>query len=67
MIQAISEAETLDGPGIRDALAAIQYDGVTGTTTFDADRNPVKDANILRFSGNEIEYVTSVKASDLAE
>ncbi|HIZ44880.1 MAG TPA: ABC transporter substrate-binding protein [Firmicutes bacterium] len=67
VIQAISEAETLDGPGIRDALAAIQYDGVTGTTTFDADRNPVKDANILRFSGNEIEYVTSVKASDLAE
>ncbi|MCI8505678.1 MAG: ABC transporter substrate-binding protein [Lachnospiraceae bacterium] len=67
VVQAISEAETLDGPGLRNAMAAIDYNGVTGSTTFDENRNPIKDANILKFVGNEVEFVTTVKASDLAD
>ena len=67
VVQAISEAETLDGPGLRDAMAAIEFNGVTGSTTFDENRNPIKDANILKFSGNDIEFVTVVKAADMAD
>ncbi len=67
VVQAIHEAESLDGPGIREAMATIDYNGVTGSTTFDENRNPIKDANILKFVGNEVEFVTTVKASDLAE
>ncbi len=67
VVQAIREAKTLDGPGLRDAMAAINYNGVTGSTTFDENRNPVKDANILKFVGDDIEFVTTVKAEDLAK
>ena len=48
-------------------MAAINYNGVTGSTTFDENRNPVKDANILKFVGDDIEFVTTVKAEDLAK
>ena len=43
MFDAIKRSTSLDGPAIRDALAATKdYPGVTGTVTFNANRDAVK-------------------------
>jgi branched-chain amino acid transport system substrate-binding protein len=43
MFDAIKRSKSLDGPAIRDALAATKdYPGVTGTVTFNANRDAVK-------------------------
>src|SRR4026209_629558 len=43
MFDAIKRSTSLDGPAIRDALAAIKaYPGVTGTVTFNEQRDAVK-------------------------
>lgn len=43
MFDAIKRSKSLDGADIRDALAATKdYPGVTGTVTFNADRDAVK-------------------------
>ena len=48
---------------MRDALAATaDFPGVTGTISFDADRNPVKATVILQVKGGKFRYVTSVRA-----
>lgn len=49
MIDAIARAKKADPKAIRNALAATKgLKGVTGTITFDANRNPVKSAVILQ-------------------
>ncbi|HHW14720.1 MAG TPA: ABC transporter substrate-binding protein [Firmicutes bacterium] len=48
-IQAIERAKKADPKAIRDALAKTKnFHGATGTITFDAKRNPVKSAVILK-------------------
>jgi hypothetical protein len=43
MFDAIKRANSLDGKAIRDALAATKdFPGVTGTVTFNSDRDAVK-------------------------
>ncbi|NLZ93287.1 MAG: ABC transporter substrate-binding protein [Firmicutes bacterium] len=42
MAQAIDEAGSTDPAAIRDALANIEFTGVSGTITFDENRNPIK-------------------------
>ncbi len=43
MFDAIKRATSLDGPAIRDALAATKdFPGVTGTVTFNENRDAVK-------------------------
>lgn len=43
LLQAIETAGTTDSEQVRDALAAIEYDGVTGFTVFDENRDVKKD------------------------
>ena len=57
MAQAISDAGSTDSQAIIDAMAALEYDGLTGTMTFDADRNPQKSAVIVAIEGNAYKYV----------
>lgn len=61
MCEAVRTAKTTDPADIRDALAGLSgFSGVTGSLSFDKERNPVKDAYILAFDGNQVKYVTTV-------
>jgi len=58
---AIKRAGSTEGRRVRDALAATaDFPGVTGTISFDADRNPVKATVIIQVRGGKFRYVTSV-------
>lgn len=59
--EAIRTAKSTAPADIRDAMAALSgFSGVTGSLTFDESRNPIKDAYILAFDGDEVKYVTTV-------
>ena len=61
MIDAIRRAGSTEGPAIRDAIAATSgYEGVTGTTTMDKDRNPTKAAVVIEVMGGKFKFVQSV-------
>jgi len=58
---AIKRAGSTEGKRVRDALASTaDFPGVTGTISFDADRNPVKATIIVQVRGGKFRYVTSV-------
>jgi branched-chain amino acid transport system substrate-binding protein len=58
---AIKTAGTTDGAKVRDALAATKdFQGVTGKTTIDANRNASKPAVILTIKNGEFKYVETV-------
>lgn len=57
----MEKAPSLAGSDIRDVLATTAgYEGVTGTVTFDANRNPVKPAVMLKIEGGKINFVAEV-------
>ena len=57
-IDAIRRAGSTDGAKIRDALAATQdYPAVTGAITFDANRNPTKNAVVLTVKNGTFTFV----------
>ena len=47
-IKAIEAAGTTDGPAVRDALAALTFDGCTGTISFDENGDANKTEAILK-------------------
>lgn len=51
MAAAIEAAGSTDSDAIIEALKATNYDGLTGNTTFDDKRNPVRKAVITSFDG----------------
>ena len=60
-IDAIRRAGSTDGAKIRDALAATQdYPAVTGAITFDANRNPTKNAVVLTVKNGKFTFVQDV-------
>ncbi|MGQ9489236.1 MAG: ABC transporter substrate-binding protein [Anaerolineae bacterium] len=48
LFQSIKKAGSDDPAKVRDAMAKIQFEGVSGRITFDAQHNPVKSATILQ-------------------
>lgn len=61
LMSAIEKAKSLKGSDIRDALAKIEIDGVTGKISFDQDRNPKeKSAVILQIKDGMQTYLTTV-------
>jgi branched-chain amino acid transport system substrate-binding protein len=61
MVDAIRRAGSTEGPAIRDAIAATKgYEGVTGTTTMDKDRNPTKSAVVIEVKDGKFKFVQSV-------
>jgi branched-chain amino acid transport system substrate-binding protein len=61
MVDAIRRAGSTEGPAIRDALAATKdYDGVTGMTTMDKDRNASKAAVVIMVKDGKFKFVQSV-------
>jgi branched-chain amino acid transport system substrate-binding protein len=53
LFDAIERAKSTDGKAIRDAMAATNIEGVSGLTTFDQNRNPVKGAVIIKIQGGK--------------
>ncbi|WP_312644278.1 ABC transporter substrate-binding protein [Hydrogenoanaerobacterium sp.] len=62
MAQAITNAGNTDAQAIVDAMKAIEFDGVTGHITFDADNNPIKDATILKLMDGAANFDSKVAA-----
>jgi len=60
MIAAIQKAGVDDPTKVKDALAALQWEGVSGKITFDANHNPIKAAVILQVKDGKIVYVATV-------
>ena len=57
LADAMRRAPSLKGSDLRDALAATKdFSGVCGTVNFDANRNPVKAAVILKIEGGKITF-----------
>jgi len=56
MLQGITEAGTVDTATVKDALSKIQYDGVSGKISFDAQHNPIKSATILEVTADGIKF-----------
>jgi len=57
MAQAITEAGSTDSAAITKAMAAIDFNGLTGHTTFDAKRNPIKSAAITTITNGKYKFV----------
>ena len=61
LADAMKRAGTTDGPKVRDALAATKdFDGVTGKTTINAQRDATKSAVIMKVQGGQFHYVETV-------
>lgn len=58
---AIKGAGTTDGPKVRDAIAATKdFDGVTGKTTINPNRDATKPAVIVQVKGGKFHYVETI-------
>jgi len=53
LLKAISDAGVDDPAVVKDAMAAVEYEGVSGDITFDAQHNPVKKAAIVKIENGE--------------
>jgi branched-chain amino acid transport system substrate-binding protein len=61
LVDAIKRAGSTDGPKLRDALAALKnLDGVTGTTTLDANRDAQKPAVIIGIKDGKFVYKETI-------
>jgi branched-chain amino acid transport system substrate-binding protein len=56
LLSAIGKAGADDPAKVKDALAQIRFDGVTGEITFDANHNPIKPATILTISEGSVRF-----------
>ncbi len=56
LIQSIKEANSTDPSVVKDAMAAIKYDGISGVITYDAQHNPVKKAAIMKIEGGKVVF-----------
>ncbi|MDB6038306.1 MAG: ethanolamine utilization protein EutJ, partial [Verrucomicrobiales bacterium] len=61
LVDAIKRAGTTDGPKLRDAIAATKdFQGVTGKTTIDAQRNASKSAVIITIKDGKFKLVETI-------
>jgi len=57
LLSAIEKAGTTDTEKVRDALAGIEFEGVAGVITFDAEGDPIKTAAINQVIDGKFEFV----------
>ncbi len=60
MLAAIQKAGVDDPSKVKDAMAALEWGGVSGKITFDANHNPIKAAVVLQVKDGKIVYVATV-------
>jgi branched-chain amino acid transport system substrate-binding protein len=56
LLQAIKETGSEDTAKVKDTLAKIRFNGVSGLITFDAQNNPVKSATILAVKPDGVKF-----------
>jgi branched-chain amino acid transport system substrate-binding protein len=61
MAAAINKAGSVDSEKIIEALKNLEYKGLTGSTTFDENRNPVRDAVITTIADGKYKFVENFK------
>ncbi len=62
LLDAISRANSLEGPKIAQALAATQnFPGVSGTITMDKNHNPIKGVVIIKVEKGKFVYQTTIQ------
>ncbi|MBR0104930.1 MAG: ABC transporter substrate-binding protein [Firmicutes bacterium] len=61
LAQAIEEAGSTDRAAIRDAIAAINFSGVTGSFTLDETGTPLKSVPIITFKDGEQVFYTMLE------
>ena len=59
LADAIERAGSTEADKIIEALKKTSYNGLTGTTTFDENRNPVRQAIITSFEGSSYKVIES--------
>lgn len=60
VVKAMENADSSESAAIKDALAKINMDGVSGNITFDENRNPVKTAVINKVENGSFVFETEV-------
>lgn len=60
LVEAIRVANSTDGKAIRDAMQGLTFTGVSGTVTFDENRNPIKSAVVIGIEGGKQVYNKTV-------
>ena len=56
LLQSIKDAGVDDASKVKDSMAKISFEGVSGKITFDAQHNPVKSATILAVKPTGVEF-----------
>ena len=56
LLQSIQRAGSDDPTKVKDAMAKIRFDGVSGQITFDAQHNPVKPAAIMAVTEEGVKF-----------
>lgn len=60
LLAAIEKAGQDDPALVKDALASLKYDAVSGTITFDAQHNPIKSAAIMQVKDGKVIFADSI-------
>jgi branched-chain amino acid transport system substrate-binding protein len=60
LLQSISEAGVADPAVVKDSMAAITYEGVSGTITYDEQHNPIKNAAVIKIVNGQQTFFKSV-------
>ena len=60
LIAAIEKAGKDDPAMVKDALAALQYEAVSGKITFDAQHNPIKSAVVMQVKDGKVVFAESI-------
>jgi branched-chain amino acid transport system substrate-binding protein len=60
LLAAIEKAGKDDPALVKDALASLSYDAVSGTITFDAQHNPIKSAAIMQVKDGKVTFAESI-------
>jgi len=61
LFQAIKDAKTDNTDKVKDVLAKIQFNGVSGKITFNAQHNPVKTITIVKVTGGSPQFDSAVQ------
>lgn len=61
LIASIEKAGVDDATKVAEAMAAIKWEGVSGTVTFDALHNPIKSAAVLQIKDGKVSFVETIQ------
>lgn len=60
--QAVEKAGTTESKAVSDALRSLEFEGITGTFTYDENNNPIKSAKMIEIVDGKYKFDSEVKA-----